>query len=544
MPANFRDGKIYKYGERYSGTKTRSGAIQDYEGLRLLCLEFEELFEDSEFECTEENVFGEEEPSFTLEWKRPHNKSLQLYLSGNCWMVAAVSALAMREELFKNVVPEDQSFTDDEYTGIFHFRLWKANRWIDVVVDDRLPFNADSGGLAFMRSSTSYEFWSALLEKAYAKLHGGYAALIGGSGAEAMQVLTGGITETLELNDLQDDLFDIARQALEKCSLLTCYTSAYFEEYEGIVGNHAYTVTGAEKVPVDGSEVKLFRVRNPWGSYEWTGPWSDGSPEWDAVDEDQLDESGHLAKDDGEFWISEEDFIECFRGVDFCHLDPASMPSAVEEGFSEKCWSVAKYEGAWVPGLSAGGPPDSEAYATNPQYIVTLDEEDDQGDGCRIIVALLQKDRRWFQSRDDMWLTIDFHVYEIEDTGSSSRRLTAEDLENSKLVSHCNMHWHRREVMQRLHLYPGTFCVVPSTYEADQAGDFLLRIYTEKESTCGKRRAKPPKMQFFEGCSEGYCFDDDMKAAFDELASADGTISMKSLQKLLNKLSALGKVDA
>ncbi|XP_049271152.1 calpain-11 [Rhipicephalus sanguineus] len=247
--------------------------------------------------------------------------------------------------------------------------------------------------------------------------------------------------------------------------------------------------------------------------------------------------------------MSEEHFIECFCAVEFCHLDPGSMPSAVEEGFSEKFWSVEKHEGAWVPGLSAGGRPDSEAYATNPQYIVTLDEEDDQGDGCRIIVALLQKDRRWFQSREDMWLPINFHVYEIEDPGSSSRRLTAEDFEKSQLVGCCDAYEPGREVMKRLHLYPGTFCVVPSTHEADQAGDFLLRIYTEKESTCGssgvkgdarKCNEKPLKMQFFEGCSGGYVSDDDMKAAFDELASADGTISIKSLQKLLNKLSALG----
>lgn len=554
MSANFRDGKVYKYGERYSGTKTRCGNVQDYEVLRSIYLKRKELFEDPEFPCTEQNVFGEKEPEFNLEWKRPYELcdnpefltegfsrfDVEQGCLGNCWMVASVSALAMHEELFKNVVPDDQSFTDGEYAGIFHFRLWKANRWVDVVVDDQLPFDADSGWLAFMRSSTTHEFWSALLEKAYAKLHGGYAALIGGSGAEAMQVLTGGLSESIYLNEFQDDLFGTVRQALEKYSLLTCYTPDDFEEYRGILGNHAYTITGAEKVPVDGAEVKLFRVRNPWGCREWEGPWSDGSSEWDAIDEQQLRESGHLAKDDGEFWMSEEHFMECFSGVEFCHLDPGSMPSAVEEGFSEKCWSVVKHEGAWVPGLSAGGSPDSEAYATNPQYIVTLDEEDDQGDGCRIIVALLQKGRRWFQSREDMWLPINFHVYEIEDTGSSSRRLTAEDFENSQLVGCCDAYYPSREVMRRLHLYPGTFCVVPSTYEADEAGDFLLRIYTEKESTCGKCSEKPLKMQFFEGCSGGYVSDDDMKAAFDELASADGTISIKSLQKLLNKLSELG----
>lgn len=81
---------------------------------------------------------------------------------------------------------------------IFRFSFYKWGRWVEVMVDDRLPATPIvDGGYEFVcgRLSAPCQFGLSLLEKAYAKLHGSYAALQCVSFYDALRDLTGAIVD-------------------------------------------------------------------------------------------------------------------------------------------------------------------------------------------------------------------------------------------------------------------------------------------------------------------------------------------------------------
>jgi len=59
-------------------------------------------------------------------------------------------------------------------------------------VDTKIPYNDNFSNPIYGHCSDPAEMWLPLLEKAYAKINGGYFKLDGGSMTEALVDLTGG----------------------------------------------------------------------------------------------------------------------------------------------------------------------------------------------------------------------------------------------------------------------------------------------------------------------------------------------------------------
>jgi len=243
-------------------------ADQDYLTLVGECLDTGKLWEDPAFPA-DASVLGDQEvvtgyfgqvaTRDEIEWLRPAEICANMGLDpamvvgerdrfdvnqgeiGNCWFLAALANLADDDICFNRVVPSGQDFGPD-YCGVFRFRFFRFGEWVEVCVDDRMPTR--HGRLIYLRAKDPNEFWSPLLEKAYAKMYGSYFSLIGGLSIEAAVDFTGGIPEVISIN--QDTESEILFYNLEKAFQAGAFMSC-----------------------------SLGRNRHQDGASEWKGAWSD-----------------------------------------------------------------------------------------------------------------------------------------------------------------------------------------------------------------------------------------------------------------------------
>jgi len=470
---------------------------QRYDDLKEQLLESGSLFEDRVFPARDRSVFFQEALPFEIEWLRPSeiiddpqfvvdgSSRLDIVQGqlGDCWLLAATAALSESPRLFERVAPM-QSFTDD-YCGMFRFRFWRFGEWIEVVIDDRLP--TYNGQLVFMQSAERNEFWSPLLEKAYAKLHGSYETLKGGNTIEAMEDFTGGVSEIYDLQELPEgvDLFETMYKAHKKGSLMGCSLNTGEVEGKqdnGLISGHAYTITGVCKA----EEFQLIRCRNPWGNEaEWNGAWSDASDEWNNLEEETREEMGLTKDHDGEFWMSVEDFQACWSKLEVCNLTPECM---ADDSDDRKGWSALQFDGRWQKNVSAGGCRNfPDTFYINPQILISLEDVDDDADDvCSCIVAVMQKDRRKGRQFNLTMLTVGMAVYACEEEDADvleAGRPLPKNWFLTRRSAGMSTFINTREVTHRFSLPPGKYVIVPSTFNPKEQGDFVVRVFSEKEQT-------------------------------------------------------------
>lgn len=229
---------------------------------------------------------------------------------GNCWLLAALSALAEQPHYIRQMFVTNQI----NPRGRYKIRLYCPvdKKKMIVTIDDFIPVHSKQGAQTVFSHPNGNEGWVLLIEKAFAKYAGSYHNIEGGLMIYALTAFTGcngshfdrynggwtrsemrvtrfprekgtpprkdqiSFNSTNEGIKSDDEMFEMVFKLLKhRCILAagsvgrdTTITDGRGKE-GGIVGGHAYSILKAYKPHLTTEKIRLIQLRNPWGTFEW-----------------------------------------------------------------------------------------------------------------------------------------------------------------------------------------------------------------------------------------------------------------------------------
>jgi len=227
---------------------------------------------------------------------------------GNCYFLSTLSAIAEYAERFKEIFISNKKAEN----GCYQINFYLNGKPKTVILDDYFPCKTEHRPYWSLAHCNSRELWVQLLEKAWAKVNGSYASTIAGLPSEAFSVLTEAPTFSyINSKYSVDELWKIILDADDRKYIICTNSNNNVEEMTGLVKGHAYTIISAYEY----ENVRLLKLRNPWGSYEWTGDFSDKSEKWTKKLREHV---GVKNIDDGVFFMKIEDFKKYFPHMFIC----------------------------------------------------------------------------------------------------------------------------------------------------------------------------------------------------------------------------------
>lgn len=280
---------------------------------------------------------------------------------GDCYFLSSIAAIAENPKRLERLFFQDTVSPKGAYCVALNI----VGVWVPVVIDDIFP--TQNGEIAHCYTKTK-EIWAMLLEKAYAKAFGSYVSIgCGGLCFNALKDLTGAPCEYLLLDDAEEQkkAMNTIVEADRANYIITCGSKGQGEAKNpnGIISGHAYTLISTLTLP---NGQVLVKLRNPWGSGEWKGDYSDDSPLWTP---DLKARAGWTSEDDGSFFMPFEAMLDNYDQVSICHYRDhyiySYLQSRSESGEVDiKQFSVSA-PGEYYVGVSQ---PDSNMWAHDPNY--------------------------------------------------------------------------------------------------------------------------------------------------------------------------------
>ncbi|KAF0982744.1 hypothetical protein FDP41_010723 [Naegleria fowleri] len=243
---------------------------------------------------------------------------------GDCWLIQSLSGAAIRPQEVKKAFCLCESI--DPQLGLYAvtFHSEDPGKKYTILLDDYFPMNSD---FIFAKSAARGELWVPLIEKAFAKMIGGFLDLAASKHSfnpcHVLVALLGGKAKHFEWysgeNSVgkklmkENQFWPLLERLLDSEKSAPVCTSKAISGGDGtvdsfgIVHYHGYSILGYRKFPQ--YNLNLIQIRNTWANTEWGGSFGDNSKEWQKYPQ-LAKELNHEVKDNGCFWMTYEDFIK------------------------------------------------------------------------------------------------------------------------------------------------------------------------------------------------------------------------------------------
>ena len=219
-------------------------------------------------------------------------------LLGNCWLISALGCISKYPSFLKNITFKENNL--NQIQDIYHITLynfWKK-KWEKVAINQYVPvFQKGPVNIPlFSRNTEQNEIYLSILEKAFAKLGGGYGNLITGNPGMAFITLTGCETIECYLKNSKDNfrkfeynIFDMRKyrtsfqytrfkgfnviyaenefyeylmQCFENNNMITCGINSEENRTDGLLNHHSYSVINLNVV---GGDLRVITLQDPHG---------------------------------------------------------------------------------------------------------------------------------------------------------------------------------------------------------------------------------------------------------------------------------------
>ncbi len=238
---------------------------------------------------------------------------VQGYL-GDCYLMSVIAALSKKPELIKSI------FKTQNVSSIGLYEIYYFEEGVKkiIFVDDFFPLHEDYKKPLFAKPHGE-ELWVLILEKAFAKYEGGYSNIEGGYMSDSFKFFTGSVTRNLRklAGNWNEIILALTKNHIICAGSLSLGTDKE-KSKNGIHYGHAYSVIDAKEYSEEEEVIRLIQVRNPWGSGEWKGDYSDGDSHW-TPNMKKFFNSEEINKEDGRFWMTYDDFCTEFQNIIICY---------------------------------------------------------------------------------------------------------------------------------------------------------------------------------------------------------------------------------